>query len=248
MTNQIAPTAGMVVIGNEILSGKTADTNSPFVCKELNFVGVELRRIATVPDDFDEIGRTVREFSQTFSWVFTSGGIGPTHDDITIDAISKAFDVEVMEHPVLAQAIREHYQERCTEDHLLMARVPEGSKLVEIPGWSFGQVCFQNIYIMPGVPQLFQHRFNHIKGLMTGTPMLIREFFLRADEGAIAGILREVDGNHPEVLIGSYPDFFRKEFSVKITLEARDQKALDNATKELDDLFRSNNIEIVRAV
>jgi len=239
------PTAGMVVIGNEILSGKVSDSNSPFVCKELNFIGIELLRIAVIPDDFEEIGRTVKSFSETYTWVFTSGGIGPTHDDITIPAIAAAFDAAVVQHPVLDAAIREHYHEKCTDDHLLMARVPEGSEMVEIPGWSFGQVQFRNIYIMPGVPQLFHHRFNHIKQLLQGIPLHLKEFFLHADEGTIAGILRGVDEQFPEVLIGSYPDFFRREYSLKVTVEARDSDLLSEAAGLLESQFRGNGVEIV---
>lgn len=240
------PVAGMVVIGNEILTGKVTDVNSPFICRELNFLGVELGRITTIGDDFDTIGQVTREFSQAFDWVFTSGGIGPTHDDITIKAIAAGFGVEAKRDPKLEAALRGHYAERLTEDHLLMALVPEGAELVEIPGWSFHQVLFHNIFIMPGVPQLFQHRFNAFKHRFQGTPVLLREMYLKADEGTIAATLREVDEQFPGVLIGSYPNFRSPEYSVKVTVEARDDAVLGAALADLQSRLEALSVTIVR--
>ena len=238
--------AGMVVIGNEILTGKVTDVNSPFLCRELNFLGLELGRITTIGDDFDTIGQVVREFSHEFTWVFTSGGIGPTHDDITIKAIAAGFGVEALRHPQLEASLRSHYAERLTEDHLLMSLVPEGAELLEIPGWSFHQVLFRNIFIMPGVPQLFQHRFDAFKHRFQGTPVLLKEFYLKADEGAIASILREVDEQYSQVLIGSYPNFRSKEYSVKVTVEARDKEALSAAAASLQHQLEALPVTIVR--
>lgn len=240
------PVAGMVVIGNEILTGKVADTNSPFLCRELNFLGVELARITTIADDFDTIGQVVREFSEAYTWVFTSGGIGPTHDDITIKAIAAGFGVEAPRHPKLEASLRSHYAERLTEDHLLMALVPEGAELVEIPGWSFHQILFHNIFILPGVPQLFQHRFNTFKHRFQGIPVLLKEIFLKADEGTIAAALREVDEQFPQVLIGSYPNFRSPEYSVKVTVEARDDAMLGAALADLQDRLAALPVTIVR--
>ncbi|MCZ6474490.1 MAG: molybdopterin-binding protein [SAR324 cluster bacterium] len=240
------PQAGMVVIGNEILTGKVTDTNSPFLCKELNFLGLELARITTIGDDFATIGRVVREFSEAYTWVFTSGGIGPTHDDITVKAVAGGFGVEAVRHPKLEEALRAHYQERLTEDHLLMALVPEGAELVEIPGWSFHQVLFRNIFILPGVPQLFQHRFHAFKHRFQGQPLLLKELFLKADEGTIAAALRDAAERFPGVMIGSYPDFSNKEYSVKVTVEAREQDLLGAAVSELQEKLAALPITIVR--
>ena len=240
------PVAGMVVIGNELLTGKVTDVNSPFVCRELNFLGLELGRITTIGDDFDTIGQVVREFSEAFTWVFTSGGIGPTHDDITIKAIAAGFGVEALVHPELEASLRNHYAERLTDDHLLMALVPEGAELLEIPGWSFHQVLFRNIFIMPGVPQLFQHRFNTFKQRFQGTPVLLKELYLKADEGTIAAALREVDEQYSQVLIGSYPNFRSPEYSVKVTVEARDDAILDAALADLQTRLEALPVTIVR--
>jgi molybdenum cofactor synthesis domain-containing protein len=236
----------MVVIGNEILTGKVADTNSPFLCRELNFLGLELAQITTIGDDFDLIGRMVREFSERFTWVFTSGGIGPTHDDITIKAVAAGFGVQAVRQPRLEEALRAHYKERLTDDHLLMAEVPEGAELIEIPGWSYHQVLFRNIFILPGVPQLFQSRFNGFKHRFQGEPVLLKEFFLKADEGTIAASLREVSDRFPDVLIGSYPNFFKSDYSVKVTLESRQDDLLDAAMADLQGRLEALPITIVR--
>ena len=144
---QNPPTAGLVVIGNEILTGKTEDTNSHYLCRELNFLGVEMKRITSVPDEPEPIGEVVREFSESYTWVFTSGGIGPTHDDITVESIARGFGVETEVNPSLEKAIREHYGEKLTRDHLKMALVPVGAELEDIPGKFFWQVRFRNIFI-----------------------------------------------------------------------------------------------------
>ena len=204
-THASVPTAGLVVIGNEILTGKTTDTNSTYLCRELTRLGVQMERLVTIPDRFDLIGAMVREFSREFTWVFTSGGIGPTHDDITIPAIAAAFQVPVVRDPVLEEGIRRHYRERLTEDHLLMARVPEGTELISVEGLSYPQMKFRNIYILPGVPELFRHKFEAIKERFRARPVILHQFFLKADEGVIAATLREAAERHATVWIGSYP-------------------------------------------
>ena len=240
-------TAGMVVIGNEILTGKVADQNSPFLCKALNALGVDLRRIITVPDDPDLIANEVRDCAEQFTYGFTTGGIGPTHDDVTIPAIAQAFGVPVMMHPFLEKSIRTHYKERLTDDHLLMARVPQGAELLDMDGLYFPQIRFRNVYIFPGVPQLFQHKFNAIKAAFQGKPVLVRELFLKADEGTIAALLRETEQRFPGILIGSYPNFSKANFSVKITVESRDGSLVEAALASLTMGLQALPVTIVES-
>lgn len=240
------PTAGMVVIGNEILSGKITDTNSPFLCKELNFLGIRLERLLTIPDEFDLIGQVVRELAETYTWVFTSGGIGPTHDDLTIPAIAAGFGVPVVRHPMLERTIRDHYGERLTEDHLLMAQVPEGAELIDIDGLYYPQVQYRNVFIFPGVPQLFQFKFNAIKQRFRSRPIVLREIYMKADEGVIAASLRATSEQFADVLIGSYPSFFRKEYSVKVTLEGREAAHVEEAFADLNARLGDLPVTIVR--
>lgn len=246
MTESAAASAGIVIIGNEILTGKTADTNSPYLARELNLLGIDLQRILTIPDDFGLIGRTVKECSAAFTYVFTSGGIGPTHDDMTIPAIAAGFGVKAVRHPLLEGPIRRHYGQRLTEDHLLMALVPEGAELLDIEGLYFPQVLFHNVFIFPGVPQLLQYKFNAIKARFRGRPVTLREIFMKADEGIIAASLRETQDRHPGLLIGSYPNFSRQEYSVKVTLEAREPDVVNAAFAELQQRLAALPITIVR--
>ena len=240
------PTAGLVVIGNEILTGKTTDTNSTYLCRELTQLGVQVERLTTIPDRFDQIGATVREFSETFTWVFTSGGIGPTHDDITIPAIAAAFGVPVLRHPALEAHIRQHYGARTTEDHLLMAQVPEGAALIPVEGLSHPQIQFRNIFIFPGVPELFRHKLDGIKERFRTRPVMLHQFFLMADEGVIAATLRQAAERHPAVWIGSYPNLFRKEYSVKVTVEGREEATLRIAVEELREGLSRLPVTLVR--
>ena len=240
------PTAGIVVIGNEILSGKIADTNSPFLCRELSFLGIRLERLITIPDEFELIGHVTREYSEQYTWVYTSGGIGPTHDDLTIPAIAAGFGVAVMRHPRLEANIRAHYGNRLTEDHLLMAQVPEGAELIEIDGMHYPQVQFRNIFIFPGVPQLLQYKFNAIKARFRARPIVLREIFMNADEGTIAACLRATAERYGDVLIGSYPNFFNKDYSVKVTLEGQRRETVEAALAELNSRLHTLPVTIVR--
>jgi len=240
------PTAGMVVIGNDILSCKITDTNSPFLCRELHFLGIRLERLITIPDDFALIGQVVREFSAAFTWIFTSGGIGPTHDDLTIPAIAAGFGVPVVRDAALERTIREHYAERLTEDHLLMAQVPQGAELIEIDGLYYPQVQFRNVFILPGVPQLFEYKFNAIKSRFRSRPIVLHEIFMKADEGVIAASLRETAERFGDVLIGSYPSFFKRDYSVKVTLESRERSSVEAALAHLHARLGSLPVTIVR--
>lgn len=241
-----APTAGLIVIGNEILSGKTQDQNSPFLARELRFLGVVLERILAIPDEFELIASTVRDYAGRFTWVFTSGGIGPTHDDITVAAIAAGFGVPVVVEPRLEDALRRHYQERVTTDHLQMAKVPQGAELIDVPGLAYPQIQFRNVFILPGVPELFRYKWHAIKERFSSAPIALREVFLRADEGAIAGALRQCAERFPAVLIGSYPSFRREEYSIKVTLEARQAETVETALAQLQALLRDVNAQVIR--
>jgi molybdenum cofactor synthesis domain-containing protein len=245
-TMEQAPTAGLIVIGNEILSGKIQDSNSPFLARELRFLGVVLERILSIPDEFDLIARTVREYSAAFTWVFTSGGIGPTHDDITIEAIAAGFGVPAVMDTRLEEALRTHYKGRLTDDHLRMAKLPQGAELIEVPGLAYPQIMYRNVFILPGVPELFRFKWNAIKERFASAPIALKEVFLRADEGTIAGALRECAETIPGVLIGSYPSFRRDEYSVKVTIEAREASTVETALAQLQTLLSGLNAQVVR--
>ena len=222
-------TAGIIIIGNEILSGKVTDINSPYLCRELRILGVEVKQIVTIPDTPEVIGKTVMEFSRLFDWVFTSGGIGPTLDDVTIASIAKEFEAILYESPQIMEAIYNYRGENMTDAHRRMAMIPEGSELIEYNEGRPPQLKFHNIFIFPGIPEFLKMRFSGIRERFRTTPIVMKQIFLKADEGDIAASLDETQGAFPKIQLGSYPKISGSDYNVKLTLECRDEKYLQNA-------------------
>ncbi len=226
-------TAGILVIGNEILSGKTADENSVFLARELRNLGVDVRKVSVIPDDTATIAAEVRSFSNTFDYVFTTGGVGPTHDDLTMKGIADGFGRKIRRNSQLETALRGYYAANLVEPNLRMADVPEGARLIEGPGLWFPVVVVENVYIFPGVPEILRRKFGRIKEMFRDAPYHLREVYLRADEGQIAAILHEVLSRFPDLLLGSYPYFDERAYSIKLTLESKDRVYLDSAHEML---------------
>ena len=147
-------TAGIIVIGNEILSGKVVDTNSPFLTRELRALGVTVRRILTIPDELDEIAVAVAQFHRDYDLVFTSGGVGPTHDDVTMEGVARGLERNVVRHPVIADKIREYFRDKVNEARLKMSEVPEGAELIYGGTLAFPTIKIDNVYILPGIPEI----------------------------------------------------------------------------------------------
>lgn len=223
-------TAAIVIIGDEILSGKFAEENAAFLVGELRALGVELRRIVVIPDDIDDIAATVAELSNRFDHVFTSGGIGPTHDDVTMAAIARAFGTSVVRQPELEQRIRAYWGERLVEPNLRLADVPDGAHLVygatDARDRVWPVVAYRNVYILPGVPTLFRRKFVDIRDRFRSEPVTIARVYVDADEGQIADELDAIVAAHPDVKIGSYPRFSEQDFRVLVTFEGRDGAAV----------------------
>jgi molybdenum cofactor synthesis domain-containing protein len=222
-------TAAILVIGDEILSGKTRDQNAQLLIGELRALGVSLRRIVVIPDDVEVVAATTRELADGYDFVFTSGGIGPTHDDVTIQGIGRAFDLPVVRHPDLEAIIRRYFKDSVDESHLRMADIPEGSVLVGAGEMSWPVPACRNVYILPGVPEHFRSKFLAIRERFRVEPFHLRIIYTRQDEFDIAASLTDVAVAHPVVAIGSYPNYESKEYRVKLTLESKDQAALDEA-------------------
>ncbi len=208
-TAPATPTAAMLVIGDEILSGRTRDANAHHLAQVLNRVGIRLCEIRVVPDELDRIVEAVNELRRRYDHVFTSGGIGPTHDDITADAVARAFGVPLDVRADARAILEAHYAEsgyQLNEARLRMARIPEGAELIEnpvsaAPGFSLG-----NVHVMAGVPAIFRAMLESLlPRLAGGPPVLTRSFRVEAPEGDLAGPLAQVAARHPEVSIGSYP-------------------------------------------
>jgi molybdenum cofactor synthesis domain-containing protein len=221
--------AGILVIGNEILSGKTVDENSGFLARELRELGVDVRKMSVISDDVETIGVEVRAFSSAHDYVFTSGGVGPTHDDLTMDGIARAFDRKIHRNTQLEAALRGYYPVDLVEPNLRMADVPEGAQLIGGPGLWFPVVAVENVFIFPGVPEILRKKFSRIREMFRDAPYHLKEVYLRTDEGQIAAILHSVLARFPELLLGSYPYFDDRAYSVKLTLESKEPAYLDAA-------------------
>jgi molybdenum cofactor synthesis domain-containing protein len=231
----MSKTAGIIVIGNEILSGKTRDENSPYLASELRNLGVDVRKISVIPDDLNLIALEVRQFSNSYDYVFTTGGVGPTHDDLTMDGIAAAFGRQMHRHPELESTLRQYYSKDLIDGNLRMADVPDGARLVGGKGMWFPVIAVENVYIFPGVPEILRRKFERIKEMFREAPFHLREIYLRADEGQIAEILHRVLRDFPDLLLGSYPYFDNPVYSIKLTLESKDAAYLDRAYHFLID-------------
>lgn len=216
-------TAAALVIGNELLTGKVQESNVAFLAKALFQIGIALRRVIVCPDDEDTIVADLRALSATHDVVFTSGGVGPTHDDITVPAVARAFDRALVRDPSLERMIREHFGPRTTEGHLRMAELPAGAELVASGDIPWPVIRTENVYVMPGVPEIFRLKFVLVRDrLGVGQSFVSRAIYTRCDEGEIAELLQRVERAHPGVLIGSYPRFRDPDHTVKLTFDGRD--------------------------
>ena len=227
------PEAAILVIGDEILSGKTADQNAQLLIGELRELGVALKRILVIPDDVEEVAASVRALADRFDYVFTSGGVGPTHDDVTLIGVARAFAVPIVRQPELKARLRRHFGERIDEAKLRMADVPEGAELIETAEMRWPVLVMRNVFILPGVPELFRKKFLALRERFRVAPFFARAVFTQEDEFDIAAQLSDVATAHPLVAIGSYPNFASEEYKVKVTLESKDETALLAALEAL---------------
>ena len=235
-------TAGILIIGNEILSGKVQDANSPYLCRELRALGVEVRRISVIPDDVNTIAEESSTFSGAYDIVFTTGGVGPTHDDVTVEGIAKGLGRRVVIHPDLERVVKELYPGKVNSARLRLAQVPEGAELLGQPDLVFPVVLIKNIYIFPGVPEILAQKFNGIKERFRDAPFFLKTVFVTDGEGAIAEHLNTVIREFPELLLGSYPELNHPDYRVRLTLESKDPAYLDKAFSRLLSLLSASSI------
>jgi molybdenum cofactor synthesis domain-containing protein len=222
-------TAGIILIGNEILSGKIQDANAAYLCRELRALGVDVRRISVIPDEIQLIAEEVATFSREFDVVFTSGGVGPTHDDVTIEGVARAMTVPVVRHPALLELLERHYRGRVTEAALRMAEIPEGAELVGGETVRFPTVMMRNVYVLPGVPEIFRAKFEALRERFRDAPIHLRNVFVSIGEGTLADYLNRLLVAFPLLQLGSYPEFSNPEYKVKVTLESRDRGYVEQA-------------------
>jgi molybdenum cofactor synthesis domain-containing protein len=204
-------TAALLVIGDEILSGRTQDKNVSQVALWLNEQGIRLAEVRVVPDDIGRIGEALNALRVRYDYLFTTGGIGPTHDDITVDAVAAAFGVPVIVHSEARRILEDYYRERdvaLTEARLRMARTPQGAELIRNPFSGAPGVKMGNVYILAGVPDIAASMLEALTGTLEGgRPMVSVTVGARTPESEVADLLRETEAAHPGVAIGSYPFF-----------------------------------------
>jgi molybdenum cofactor synthesis domain-containing protein len=235
-------TAGIIIIGNEILSGKVHDVNSYYLTSELRSLGVDVRRISVIPDETEVIGAEAVKFSETYDHVFTSGGVGPTHDDVTMEGIAKGFGVKLSVHPVIRDFLIARYQNNISSPVLKMAEIPEGAEVYLEKGMRFPIVSYKNIFIFPGIPEYLIDKFSSIKDRFRGSSFYLKRLFLSIYESEFAEILNLVVSANPQVQFGSYPIQGNQEYRVIITAESRLPDQLDAALNDLMDKLPGNSI------
>ena len=238
----MSTTAGILIIGNEILSGKVQDANSPYLCRELRALGVEVKRVSAIPDEVDTIAAESAAFSAAYDLVMTTGGVGPTHDDVTVEGIAKGLSRRVVVHPDLERVIHKLYPGKVNSARLRLTQVPEGAELLGQPDLVFPVVRIRNIYIFPGVPEILRQKFNSIKERFRDAPFFLKAVFVTDGEGAIAEHLNTVMREYPALLLGSYPELNHPDYRVKLTLESKDPAYLDKALKLLVSSLPASSI------
>ena len=234
-------TAAILAIGDELLSGRTKDKNIAYLANFLTLKGIDLKEARIVSDDQDAIVKAVNELRNEYDYVFTSGGIGPTHDDITADAIAVAFGVGIDHDPRAMAILEPHYKARdmeFTTARKRMARLPDGSELIEnkvsmAPGFHIG-----NVYVMAGVPAIFQAMVDALApGLKSGVQLLTKSIDSPFGEGTIGDGLMTIQKAHPETAIGSYPRFDGENYTTQILVRSRSEDAADAAISAIAQLF-----------
>src|SRR6266508_2887997 len=202
----MAKTAGIILIGNEILSGKVVDANASYLSRELRALGVEVRKISVIPDEVALIADEVGVFAADYDVVFTSGGVGPTHDDVTIEGVARALNVPVVRDPKLVKLLEGFYKTRRNDARLEMDGVPDGAELMADGELVFPAVVVRNIYILPGVPEIFRQKFDALKERFRDAPFHLCCVYVSMGEGTLADHLNALLAGHPDLLLGSYPE------------------------------------------
>jgi molybdenum cofactor synthesis domain-containing protein len=235
---ELAHTAAALMVGNELLTGKVHESNLIELARTLRTVGVKLRRVVMVPDEMDVIADEIRALSAKYDVVFTSGGVGPTHDDITLEAVARGFGVNAVVHPEFERLLRNVYGARMTDGHLRMALVPEGAELVSHPDARWPTVLMKNVWILPGVPEAFRMKLAVVRDRVRGASQFVaREIFTNMDEPDLKPLLDRVVAAHPEVDVGSYPKWFDARYKTKVTFDATDHAKLDAAVADFLSLL-----------
>ena len=239
--------AAILIIGNEILSGRTQDINTKTISLWLNTIGIKVTEVTIIPDIEQTIIDTINEFKKRFNYVFTSGGIGPTHDDITAQSVSKAFNIEYGPHKEAMKILENYYQPgEFSEGRQKMAWMPVSAKLIYNPSSGAPGFNVENVYCLPGVPSYIKSLFGRpTNALCGGHPIITAQLCFSTGQTAIAKSLSNVQDNNKDVDIGSYPFFKAGKLGVSIVLRSPEQKKIDKCNSEILKFVKEKNIELV---
>ncbi len=233
-------TAAVIVIGNEVLSGRVQDANVAYLARGLKAQGIRLREARVIPDVIEVIVATVNTLRATYDYVFTTGGIGPTHDDITAEAVARAFAVPLERHADAEAILREYYGESINEARLRMANVPRGGTLLDNPVSRAPGFQVENVFVLPGVPRILQAIFDGFRHrLAGGRPVLSRTVTAFVAESIAAPGLAEIQRRYPQAELGSYPYIRNRRFGTALVVRSEDPRLVDTVTEEVAALVRS---------
>lgn len=234
-------TAALVIIGNEILSGRTQDSNVQYTAENLTKWGVRLVEVRIVPDVEQKIVEAVNVLRNAVDYVLTTGGIGPTHDDITAGSMARAFGVNLVRHDGAYQRLLEHYgsEDELTAARLKMTMIPEGAVLIDNSVSGAPGFILENVYVMAGVPRIMHAMLDSLEGCLTGGAVVLSETVLCfLPESAIAEDLSALQDKYPDIDIGSYPLYRNGEHSTSLVLRGTDEALLQTAKSELENIVR----------
>ena len=247
MNNKKEVNAAILIIGNEILSGRTKDLNTSTISSWLNGIGIKVLEVRVVPDVEEKIIFSLNELKKNFSYVFTSGGIGPTHDDITAETVSKCFNLKYEIHQEAYKILEKYYgKENFNEGRQKMVWMPSNANLILNPASGAPGFNIENVFCLPGVPSILQSMLPELKNkLVGGNPILSKTISLKTIESEIAKSLKDVQNNNKDVDIGSYPFFRKGKIGVSIVMRSESQAKIDTCNSQILNLINEKKIEIV---
>ena len=230
----LVETAAFLAIGNELLSGKVVETNLAPLAVTLRALGIQLSTAEILLDDVPTLARAIARLSAAHGVLITSGGVGPTHDDVTMEAVAQAFGRKVVREPTLVELVRQTFGDKTSDAHLRFADVPEGAELRRAPDVSWPTPVVENVWILPGVPEVFRMKLATLRAWVRGPRAFVtRALVLRSDEVELKDMLDAVVAAHPAVSVGSYPALFNPRYRTRITFDGTDELAVLAALEDL---------------
>ena len=247
MAKKIQVNAAIIIIGNEILSGRTQDTNTSSISLWLNSIGVKVQEVRIIPDIQEIIIKTVNLLRKNNEYVFTTGGIGPTHDDITAESISKAFSLNYEVHKEAYKILEAYYKPgEFNKGRQKMVWMPEGAKVIVNPTSGAPGFSVENVFCLPGVPSILKSMLGSLKNkIVGGEPILSHTISLKTVESEIADSLTKVQDQNKDVEIGSYPFFHAGKLGVSIVIRSEDQSKIDNCNSQILEFVNKKKINVV---